>query len=124
MLTCQVGQCRKGDFLDLFNLSTCLQVAPVTEPGRMLPMPQLASQLNVGNGCLVRWSLLSAEQHGFGFVLMIEEIIDRAQKLKHAVSEYNDLAVVEHIVYTLAACTGLLARCDLFLAYAFNVPLF
>lgn len=87
-----------------------LQVAPVTEPGHMVPMPRLADQLNVGNGCLVQWSLQDSGRDGLGFVLMIEEVMDRAEKLKQTLSQHGDFTVVEHIVHTLAACTRLLAR--------------
>lgn len=87
-----------------------LQVAPVTEPGNMVPMPRLADQLNVGNGCLVQWSLEDSGRDGLGFVLMIEEVVDRAENLKQALLQHGDLTVVEHIVHALAACTRLLAR--------------
>lgn len=82
----------------------------MTEPGHIVPMPQIAEKLNVGNGCLVRWSLRGAERPGLGFALMIEEIVDRAAKLQSLLLQHEDVTVLEHVVHTLAACSFLLAR--------------
>lgn len=80
------------------------------QPGHVVPMPQLANMLDVGNGCLVQWSLQGQERAGLGLVLLIEEIMDRTEKLQTFLSQHGDLFVIEHIVHTLAACTLLIAR--------------
>eukprot|EP00892_Ulva_mutabilis_P002469 jgi/Ulvmu1/12222/UM086_0012.1 len=86
------------------------QVGYVREPGRLVPMPQLANSLNVGSGCLVQWTLPGQEVSGLGLVLMIEEIMDRAEKLQAFLSQHGEILIIEHIVQTLAACTSLIFR--------------
>lgn len=76
-------------------------------------MPQLAKALHVGNGCLVQWDLQGQEQPGLGFVLVIEEIMDRSEKLQMILLQLADLVVIEHIVHTLAASTSLISRYEI-----------
>lgn len=89
-----------------------LQVAPIYGEGILINMPTLAERLIVGEGVLVQWSLQQASNTGLGLTLLVEEILDRSDKLRQFCLAQENLDVVHNVAATLQSCSKLLAKCD------------
>lgn len=74
-------------------------------------MPALAERLMVGEGLLVQWSLKQTSNTGLGLTLLVEEVLDRSDKLRHFCLAQENLEVVHNVAVTLQSCTKLLAKC-------------
>lgn len=90
-----------------------MQVAPIYGEGVRINMPVLAERLVVGEGWLVQWSLQQTSNTGLGLTLLVEEVLDRAEKLRQFCVAQENLEVVHNVAATLQSCSKLLAKCAL-----------
>lgn len=88
-----------------------VQVANIHGEGELINMPALAERLMVGEGLLVQWSLKQTSNTGLGLTLLVEEVLDRSDKLRHFCLAQENLEVVHNVAVTLQSCTKLLAKC-------------
>jgi hypothetical protein len=93
------------------SLYISMQVAPIYGDGLLVQMPTLAERLIVGEGKLVQWSLQQSANTGLGLTLLIEEVLDRADKLRQFCVTQENLDVVHDVAATLQSCNKLLAEC-------------
>lgn len=89
-----------------------MQVAPIYGEGVLISMPTLAERLIVGEGVLVQWSLQQTSNTGLGLTLLVEEVLDRSDKLQQFCLVQENLDVVHNVAATLQSCSKLLAKCD------------
>jgi hypothetical protein len=89
-------------------------VGIVHEVGALIPTPMLAEKLVLGAGRLVRWWLKpeTEPRSGLGMKLVIDEISDRANKLRDICAMQRDLDVSFFVIRALSSCCHLLARCE------------
>ncbi|NJR43703.1 MAG: hypothetical protein HC767_14680 [Akkermansiaceae bacterium] len=88
-----------------------MQVAPIYGEGVLINMPVLAERLIVGEGVLVQWSLQQTSNTGLGLTLLVEEVLDRADKLQQFCLSQENLDVVHNVAATLQSCSKLVSKC-------------
>ena len=82
----------------------------------VVPLPKLAEGLILGSCVLVQWRLQEPATGSLGVKLVIDELHDRAGKLREMLVSRRNLDLAASVSQTVLACATLLSRCGAHLA--------